>query len=155
MYYFNFTAKDSRFPDYMIDEYIGTPLINGYTTYYVANRYMIEARRINTGTYADALGVTSKYSGWRVPSVEDMRAIIGWTDSAYSNYNNYDVRTCGTSKELLNRILQYSGTFFTTLNVGDGTYVYAIHYNPNTNEANYAHALKTSYNYFLIIRDAN
>lgn len=155
LYYFNFTAKDSRFPDYMIDEYIGTPLINGYTTYYVANRYMIEARRINTGTYADALGVTSKYSGWRVPSVEDMRAIIGWTDSAYSNYNNYDVRTCGTSKELLNRILQYSGTFFTTLNVGDGTYVYAIHYNPNTNEANYAHALKTSYNYFLIIRDAN
>lgn len=155
LYYFKFTAKDSRFPDYQIDEYTGTPVINGYTTYYVADRYMIEARRINTGTYADALGVTSKYSGWRVPSVEDMRAIIGWTDSAYGNYNNYNVRTCGTSKELLNRILQYSGAFFTTLNVGDGTYVYAINYNPNTNQANYAHALKTSYNYFLIIRDVN
>lgn len=155
LYYFKFTAKDSRFPDYQIDEYTGTPVINGYTTYYVADRYMIEARRINTGTYADALGVTSKYSGWRVPSVEDMRAIIGWTGSDYDNYNNYNVRTCGTSKELLNRILQYSGAFFTTLNVGDGTYVYAINYNPNTNQANYAHALKTSYNYFLIIRDVN
>ena len=157
LWYFKFTAKDTKFPDYQIDEYTGTPVINGSTTYRVGDFYIIEAIRVPVNTYINAVNTANMYSRWRVPSVEDMRVIIGWTSSNYDYYDNYDVRACGTSKTLLNRILTYSATFYTTLDVGttDRSYVYSIHYDPDTNKANYAHALKTTNNRYLIIRDVN
>ncbi|MCD8091443.1 MAG: hypothetical protein LUF01_00810, partial [Bacteroides sp.] len=109
LYYYSFTAKDTRFPDYMIDLYMYMPVYKGKTPYKMGGLYAMPNIR---GTWYNAVDAGNNAgSGWRLASMEDYRKLVGWGgDSDYANFDNITVRTLKTSTTYIDRI-------FTT---GDG-----------------------------------
>jgi len=110
LYYYKFTAKDTRFPDYQIDLYMYMPVYKGRTPYksnglYVTtpiqdNWYRAE---INNGE-ADA-----KASGWHVPNMSELHQIVGW--NTYSNVGSYR-GSFGSSASYTSYLFPYTGWYW-------------------------------------------
>lgn len=109
LYYYYFTAKDSRFPDYKIDLYMNIPVYKGKTPYKMGGLYAMPNMR---GTWYDAVAAGNNAgNGWRLASMEDYRRLVGWGgDGNYADFNNTTIRTLRTSATYIEKI-------FTT---GDG-----------------------------------
>lgn len=82
LYYYNFTTKDARFPDYMIDLYMRMPVFRGKTSYKDnnTNRYWIflETTTKNFDQIKDS-DIQSSYPGWRLPTKEEWMSFVGKT----------------------------------------------------------------------------
>ena len=103
LYYYKFTAKDNRFPDYQIDLYMYIPVYKGKTPYKMGGLYAMPSYSGNWNTAVSA--GNNAGSGWRLASMEDYRKLVGWGGkSGYDDWNNITVRTLGTSSSYINAV---------------------------------------------------
>ena len=103
LYYYKFTAKDNRFPDYQIDLYMYIPVYKGKTPYKMGGLYAMPSYSGNWNTAVSA--GNSAGDGWRLASMEDYRKLVGWGGkSGYDDWNNITVRTLGTSSSYINAV---------------------------------------------------
>ena len=117
LYYYKFTAKDNRFPDYQIDLYMYIPVYKGKTPYKMGGLYAMPSYSGNWNTAVSA--GNNAGSGWRLASMEDYRKLVGWGGkSGYDNWDNITVRDLGTNSSYITAV-------FT---VGDG----GRHFSSNT-----------------------
>lgn len=103
LYYYTFTAKDYRFPDYQIDLYMKIPVYKGKTPYKQNGLWAMPAYSNATWPQAVSAG-SSAGDGWRLASMGDYRKLIGWTASEYNNLDYYTIRTLKTSSDYINKI---------------------------------------------------
>ena len=90
LYYYKFTAKDNRFPDYQIDLYMQIPVLKGKTPCKLNGLWAIPY----TGTWTQAVNAgNSAGDSWRLASMWDYRVLVGWTGSSYNNVDDYTRRT--------------------------------------------------------------
>ena len=90
LYYYKFTAKDNRFPDYQIDLYMQIPILKGKTPCKLNGLWAIPY----TGTWTQAVNAgNSAGDSWRLASMWDYRVLVGWTGSSYNNVDDYTRRT--------------------------------------------------------------
>ena len=109
LYYYKFTAKDNRFPDYQIDLYMYIPVYKGKTPYKMGELYAMPSYSGNWNTAVSA-GNNAR-SGWRLASMEDYRKLVGWGGkSGYDDWNNITVRTLGTSSSYINAVFTLGET---------------------------------------------
>ena len=85
IYNFNLTPTDTSFPTYSINEWIGTPVVYGQTTYNMTNYWAYSPHREVSG---DAFSKLVPPSGWSLPSMSVYKTISGRTDSSNWNYTN-------------------------------------------------------------------
>ena len=103
LYYYTFTAKDYRFPDYQIDLYMRIPVYKGKTPYKQNGLWAMPAYSNATWSQAVSAG-SSAGDGWRLASMGDYRKLIGWTASEYNDLDYYTSRTLKTSSDYINKI---------------------------------------------------
>ena len=105
LYYYQFTAKDARFPDYSIDLYMRVPVFKGKIPYKIGTLWALPANTHSNGTWAQAVSAgNSAGDGWRLASMQDYRVLVGWTGSEYNDLTNSDHRTLKTSSEYINKV---------------------------------------------------
>lgn len=85
IYNFNLIPTDTSFPTYSINEWIGTPVVYGQTTYNMTNYWAYSPHREVSG---DAFSKLVPPSGWSLPSMSVYKTISGRTDSSDWNYTN-------------------------------------------------------------------
>lgn len=83
IYYFNLTPTDSSFPTYKIDEWIGTPVVYGQTTYNIGNYWVYSPRQAVDG---NAFLKLSRPDNWSLPSMSVYKTLSGRTDSSNWDY---------------------------------------------------------------------
>ena len=81
LYYYNFKAKDSRFPDYKIDLYMRMPVFKGTTPWKDeghSDKYWVflETTTKNFDQIKDS-DIKSAYPGWRLPTKEEWKLFVG------------------------------------------------------------------------------
>ena len=108
LYYYRFTAKDSRFPDYLIDLYMRIPVYKGKTPYKLNGLYALPAYSNATWSQAVSAG-NSAGDGWRLASMQDYRVLVGWTGSEYNDLTNYARRTFNTNQDYIKAVFIPSG----------------------------------------------
>lgn len=86
IYYFTLTPTDSNFPTYKIDEWIGTPVVYGQTTYNIGNYWVYSPHLLVTG---NALSSLSTPSGWSLPNMSVYKTLSGRTDSSNWDYTDH------------------------------------------------------------------
>lgn len=105
LYYYKFTAKDYRFPDYQIDLYMRIPVYKGKTPYKMGGLYAMPSYSGNWNTAVSA--GNSAGDGWRLASMEDYRKLVGWGGkSGYDDWNNITVRDLGTSSSYITAVFE-------------------------------------------------
>ena len=105
LYYYKFTAKDNRFPDYQIDLYMRIPVYKGKTPYKMGGLYAMPSYSGNWNTAVSA--GNSAGDGWRLASMEDYRKLVGWGGkSGYDDWNNITVRDLGTSSSYITAVFE-------------------------------------------------
>ena len=105
LYYYQFKAKDARFPDYSIDLYMRVPVFKGKIPYKIGTLWALPANTHSNGTWAQAVSAgNSAGDGWRLASMQDYRVLVGWTGSEYNDLTNSDHRTLKTSSEYINKV---------------------------------------------------
>ena len=120
LYYYNFTAKDARFPEYAIDLYMYIPVYKGKTPYKMGGIFAMPSYSGNWNTAVSA--GNNAGSGWRLASMEDYRKLVGWGgNSNYADFDNVTVRTLGTSSSYINAVFE----------IGDGENT-GRHFSSNT-----------------------
>lgn len=111
LYYYNFTAKDTRFPDYKIDLYMYMPVYKGRIPYKMNGLYTTKTL---DGTLPEA-GSAGKNagSGWRLASLKDYRVLLGWRTVNGSSDSNTDTDNFSASR-YVNINAAYFQTVFRT-----------------------------------------
>ena len=155
LYYYTFSAKDDRFPSYMIDLYMQLPVYKGKTPYKLNGLYALPAYPKCTWDEAVSAGNSAGY-GWRLASMEDYRKLVGWTGS---DYDNYDINW----RRGLNADPTYIGRIFKYGNVDSGD---SRHWSSNDNgysgrtldlysttEGRYEHPPKTDRGPYVLVHD--
>lgn len=145
LYYFNFTAKDSRFPNYMIDEYTGTPVLDGVTTFKL-NRYWVSSPHISK-SYSNAYNATP--SGWHMPSMDEYRALVG---NGHTNYDDVTTIFNISLPSYANRIFIPYARYMSTTLTGGGGAVRTLDIKANCAQAGYGYPYATDTNYYLYIK---
>lgn len=145
LYYFNFTAKDSKFPDYMIDEYTGTPVVNGVTTFKL-NGYWVSSPHIRK-SYYDAYNATP--SGWHMPSMDEHRALVG---NGHTNYDDVTTVFNIYLPSYANRIFTPYARYMSTTLTGGGGAVRTLDIKANCAQAGYGYPYATDTNNYLYIK---
>lgn len=87
LYYFVFKADDARFPDYQIDEWTGTPVVYGMTTYKLNNYWIYSPqKKVNWATVNNSVP-----SGWAVPTMSLYKTFGGRSHSNFDNISWEDI----------------------------------------------------------------
>lgn len=96
LYYFVFKADDARFPDYQIDEWTGTPVVYGMTTYKLNNYWIYSPQKQENWTTVN----NSVPSGWAVPTMSLYKTFGGRSHSNFDNISWEDI-SFNTYQELV------------------------------------------------------
>ena len=88
IYYFNLTPTDSSFPTYMIDEWIGTPVVYGQTTYNL-NGYWVYSPFI-AKPWAEA-SKSIPNNDWVIPSMNQYRTLSGASRTNYDDTSQQSI----------------------------------------------------------------
>lgn len=96
LYYFVFTSDDVRFPDYQIDEWTGSPIVHGMTTYDL-NGYWVYSPHINKTWDA----ANSSPNGWSLPTMYEYTAyFVTRNHTDYNDINWYNVSLSTLQKRI-------------------------------------------------------
>lgn len=96
LYYFVFKADDVKFPDYQIDEWTGTPVVYGMTTYKLNNYWIYSPQKQENWTTVN----NSVPSGWAVPTMSLYKTFGGRSHSNFDNISWEDI-SFNTYQELV------------------------------------------------------
>ena len=93
LYYYNFKANDTRFPDYKIDLYMRMPVLKGTTAWKDeghSNKYwgFLETTTKNFDQIKDS-DIQSSYPGWRLPTKEEWMSFVGKTVPADDGWYSF------------------------------------------------------------------
>lgn len=156
LYYYTFTAKDYRFPDYQIDLYMRIPVYKGKTPYKLNGLYALPAYSKATWSQAVSTG-NNAGDGWRLASMEDYRKLVGWTGSAYDNYDINWKRSLNADPDYIGRIFKPG-----TVNDGSGRHWSSTEYGSggartldlySTTEGRYEHPPKTDAGPYVLVHN--
>ena len=109
LYYYNFAAKDSRFPDYQIDLYMDIPVYKGRAPYRSNGLYVTTPYADNW--YRAAIennDATAKAAGWYVPHLSELHQIAGWANSTSNDYTG----PFGSSASYTSYLFPYTGWYW-------------------------------------------
>ena len=96
LYYFVFTSDDGKFPDYQIDEWTGSPIVHGMTTYDL-NGYWVYSPHINKTWDA----ANSSPNGWSLPTMYEYTAyFVTRNHTDYNDINWYNVSLSTLQKRI-------------------------------------------------------
>lgn len=149
LYYYKFTARDYRFPDYMIDLYMKIPVFKGKTPCKLNGLWAMPAY---SGTWAQAVSAgSSAGDGWRLASMWDYRVLVGWTGSAYNDYENYTQRSLNVNSSYAGKVFVDARHFSSETVASDTDYARVM--NASSTKGNYARPLKTENLYYILVHD--
>ena len=152
LYYYKFTAKDNRFPDYQIDLYMEIPVLKGKTACKLNGHWAIPY----TGTWQQAVDAgNSAGDGWRLAIMWDYRILVGWTGSAYDDYDNYTQRTLNANEAYIKKVFILDKRHWsseTVTNDGSGEYARVLDVYTSTTGA-YGRPLKTEQQAYVLVRN--
>lgn len=156
LYYYTFTAKDYRFPDYKIDLYMKIPVYKGKTPYKLNGLWAMPAYSNATWSQAVSAG-NNAGDGWRLASMEDYRKLVGWTGSAYDNYDINWKRSLNADPDYIGRIFKPgtvddgSGRHWSSTEYGSGGARTLDLY--STTEGRYEHPPKTDAGPYVLVHN--
>ena len=120
LYYYAFTSKDARFPDYQIDLFMGIPVVLGKTAFNLNGLWVMP---YYSGTINDVSAIMDKLEHkWRTPGSQDCIKMFKWSSFSGGNLN--------TDMNYLNRIFKIGGSHWLSMSLGGG-YYQTLMVNPN------------------------
>ena len=87
LYYFKFKADDVRFPDYQIDEWTGTPVVYGMTTYKLNDYWIYSPQKRAIWSTVNS----SVPSGWSLATMDIYRIISGRSQTNFDDTSWYNI----------------------------------------------------------------
>ena len=103
LYYFKFKADDVRFPDYQIDEWTGTPVVYGMTTYKLNDYWIYSPQKRAIWSTVNS----SVPSGWSLATMDIYRIISGRSQTNFDytswyniSFNSYQQQVFAPSTDL-------------------------------------------------------
>ena len=152
LYYYKFTAKDNRFPDYQIDLYMQIPVLKGKTPCKLNGLWAIPY----TGTWTQAVNAgNSAGDSWRLASMWDYRVLVGWTGSSYNNVDDYTRRTFNADENYVKKAFILDKRHWsseTVANDGSGEYARVLDVYTSTAGA-YGRPLKTEEQAYVLVHN--
>ena len=98
LYYFKFKADDVRFPDYQIDEWTGSPVVYGMTTYALNNYWIYSPHTEATWSSINS----SVPSGWSFVTMDQYRLFSGRSQTNYDDIASYSINFNSLQKQVFN-----------------------------------------------------
>ena len=142
LYYFYFKADDTRFPDYKIDEWTGSPVVYGMTTY-ALNNYWIYSRHTEE-TWSTVNSCVP--SGWSFVTMDQYRLFSGRSQTNYDDIASYSINFSSLQKQVFN-----IGRHWSKDGYGDAS-ARTLDINYNFTTSSYGYPLKTKKQYFFYCR---
>lgn len=150
LYYYNFTAKDNRFPDYKAEIYTKNPIYQGRISIPMGGLYITPCKPVTTLSAAQNAANTAG-NGWRVPSMDDFRKIMGWTGSEFNDLNNTSVRNLKNDKNYMLVYMGNTGNYWSsTAYNGSNQRVMNVQ---STTTGKYGYTSSGSTCYYILVHD--
>ncbi len=142
LYYFVFTSDDVRFPDYQIDEWTGSPIVHGMTTYDM-NGYWVYSPHI-AKSWNDAK--SSAPSGWNLPTMNQYRVFAGRSQTNYDDTSWYYIYPNDIQKRV------FTDGRYRSIDVTEYGAARTIDFQYNTTQSMYGFPSVTEYHPYLYCR---
>jgi putative uncharacterized protein (fragment) len=142
LYYFKFKADDVRFPDYQIDEWTGSPVVYGVTTYALNNYWIYSRHTEETWSTVNS----SVPSGWSFVTMDQYRIFSGRSQTNYDDIASYSINFSSLQKQVFN-----NGRHWSKDGYGDAS-ARVLDVNYNFTKSSYGYPLKTEKHYFFYCR---
>ena len=140
LYYFVFTSDDVRFPDYQIDEWTGSPIVHGMTTYDM-NGYWVYSPHIAKSWDA---AKNSAPSGWGLPTMNQYRIFAGRSQTNYDDISTYNTNFNSIQKRVFT-----DGRYRSRETKADFGSARTLDIHNNSTTTSYGYPGNTDYNYYL------
>lgn len=142
LYYFKFKADDVRFPDYQIDEWTGSPVVYGVTTYALNNYWIYSRHTEETWSTVNS----SVPSGWSFVTMDQYRIFSGRSQTNYDDIASYSINFSSLQKQVFN-----NGRHWSKDGYGDAS-ARTLDVNYGFTKSSYGYPRKTEKHYFFYCR---
>lgn len=150
LYYYSFTAKDNRFPDYKAEIYTKNPIYQGRISIPMGGLYITPCKPVTTLSAAQS-AANAAGNGWRVPSMADFRKIMGWTASEFNDLNNTSVRNLKNDKNYMMVYMGNTGNYWSSDTYNGSNQRVMNVQSTTTGKYNYTNSGSTCY--YILVHD--